>query len=343
MKAVQIAAGATLPQVVEIPKPTPGPGEVLLKVAAAGWCHSDVFVVDNLALFAHFPLPMTLGHEGVGVVEAVGAGVTGVEIGGSYAVYGPWGCGQCKTCATGREQYCPNAAGRGIFPPGLGAPGCLAEYVVVDSPRHLIPIGDLDPVKAVPLTDAGLTPYHAIKRSWPKLTPGSTAVVIGVGGLGHLGVQILKATTAAKIVALDISQDRLDLARSLGADEVFISSPDNVEAIKAACNGAADVVLDFVGAQPTIDLATSLIKPASDLTVVGVGGGVAHVSLLAQPYGASVLAPYWGTREDLYEVIELAKAGKLEIHTEVFTMDQAVEGYRRLHEGTVTGRAVVVP
>ena len=343
MKAVQLVEAGQNPRVVEIPQPAPGPGEILLKVTAAGWCHSDVFVVDNIAAFAHFTLPLTLGHEGVGIVEEVGPGVSGVEIGGAYAVYGPWGCGHCPTCVTGREQYCPNAAARGIMPPGLGSPGCLAEYVIVDSARHLVPIGDLDPVKAVPLTDAGLTPYHAIKRSWPKLVPGATAVVIGVGGLGHLAIQILKMVSPARVVALDVSEEKLALARSLGADEALISHMDNLDAIKAAAGGGAEVVIDFVGAQPTIDLASKLIKPASDLTIVGVGSGVAHVSLLSQPYGASVLAPYWGTREDLYEVVELAKEGKLDVHTEVFSLDDALAGYDKLHAGTLDGRAVVVP
>ncbi len=124
-----------------------------------------------------------------------------VSVGDSVVVYGPWGCGTCHACSQGRENYCPRAARLGIMPPGLGRPGALAEYLLVDSERHVVPIGDLDPVKTVPLTDAGLTPYHAIKRSMSKLEPGSVAVVIGAGGLGHVGIQLLRLMSAATVVA----------------------------------------------------------------------------------------------------------------------------------------------
>src|SRR5699024_6929489 len=130
-----------------------------------------------------YGLPLTLGHEGAGVVDKLGDGVTGAEPGTSMAVYGPGGCGHCYTCAQGQEIYCQRAAELGIMPPGLGSRGAMAEYLIVDDPRHLVPLGDLDPVATVALTDAGLTPYHAIKESLAKLSPGSTAVAIGAGGL----------------------------------------------------------------------------------------------------------------------------------------------------------------
>jgi propanol-preferring alcohol dehydrogenase len=176
MKALQYREIGAPPQVVEIERPTPGPGQVLLRVTAAGVCHSDEFIMSLPAGQYVYGLPLTLGHEGVGTVAELGAGVEGLSIGAPVAVYGPWGCGRCRTCSTGAENYCEVAAARGIVPPGLGAPGAMAEYLLVDSPRHLVPLGDLDPVAAVALTDAGLTPYHAIKPSLPKLVPGSTAV-----------------------------------------------------------------------------------------------------------------------------------------------------------------------
>lgn len=168
MKAVQYRRVGHVPEVVEVPVPEPGPGQVLLRVTAAGLCHSDLAVMGWPEEQFPYPLPMTLGHEGVGTVAAVGSGVTAVVAGDDVAVYGPWGCGHCHNCAQGKENCCPRAAGLGILPPGLGSPGALAEYLLVGSPRHLVPLNGLDPVQAAPLTDAGLTPYHAIGRHCPS-------------------------------------------------------------------------------------------------------------------------------------------------------------------------------
>src|SRR5690625_3078345 len=131
------------PRVVDVDVPEPGPGQLLLEVAAAGVCHSDLAVMSWPAEEMPYELPLTLGHEGAGRVAAVGPGVSRVGVGDSVVVYGPWGCGVCRKCAQGRENYCPYAADLGVFPPGLGAPGALAEYVLIDSERHVVPIGDL--------------------------------------------------------------------------------------------------------------------------------------------------------------------------------------------------------
>src|SRR5690606_32232660 len=163
------------------------PGEVLIKVGGAGACHSDVHLMDEFdAGVVPWNPPFTLGHENAGWVETLGAGVTGLEVGQPVAVYGPWGCGTCSRCLLGVETYCENVMAAPVpgGGGGLGLDGGMAEYMLVKSSRFLVPLPDgLDPVHAAPLTDAGLTPYHAIKRSLPLLTPDSTAVVIGVGGL----------------------------------------------------------------------------------------------------------------------------------------------------------------
>ncbi|MGW0017858.1 NAD(P)-dependent alcohol dehydrogenase [Rhodococcus sp. NPDC003382] len=345
MKAVQYTEIGAEPVVVEIPTPSPGPGEVLLKVTAAGLCHSDIFVMDLPADGYVYGLPLTLGHEGVGTVAELGAGVDGVAVGDTVAVYGPWGCGSCHACARGHENYCTRAADLGITPPGLGSPGSMAEYMIVDSARHLVPIGDLDPVAAAPLTDAGLTPYHAINRVLPLLGPGSTAVVVGVGGLGHVGIQILRATGAARVVALDVDDDRLELARTVGADVAIRSDASAAAAIRELTGGqGATAVFDFVGAQSTIDMAQQVVAIDGHISIVGIHAGAhAKVGFFLVPFGASVVTPYWGSRTELMEVIALARAGRLEIHTETFTLDEGPEAYRRLREGTILGRGVVVP
>src|SRR5689334_23584782 len=251
MRAVQYRTVGAEPEVVEIDQPEPGPGQIRLRVTAAGLCHSDSFIMGLPAEQYVYGLPLTLGHEGAGVVDALGDGVTGVAVGEPAAVYGPWGCGRCHACARGAENYCVNAAALGIAPPGLGSPGALAEYLIVDDVRHLVPLGDLDPVATVSLTDAGLTPYHSIVSSLPRLWPGSTAVVIGAGGLGHVGIQIVRALSGATVIALDISEEKLALATEVGAHHVLRSDESAVAEIRSLTRGVgAEVVFDFVGAPP---------------------------------------------------------------------------------------------
>ncbi|NUP35092.1 MAG: NAD(P)-dependent alcohol dehydrogenase, partial [Streptomycetaceae bacterium] len=324
MKAVQYVEVGAAPVVVDIPKPTPGPGQVLLKVTAAGVCHSDIAVMSWTAEQLPFPLPLTLGHEGAGIVAEVGDGVRAVKAGDAVAVYGPWGCGMCLECAQGKENYCLRADELGIRPPGLGAPGAIAEYLLVDHERHLVPLDGLDPVETVPLTDAGLTPYHAIKKSLPKLLPGSTAVVIGTGGLGHVGIQLLRAMTAARVIALDVTEDKLALAREVGAHDTVISDADAAKKIRDMTGGlGAEVVLDFVGAPPTVATAGASVRVEGDVTIVGLGGGTLAVGFGALPYEVSVMSPYWGSRSELIEVLDLARAGSVKVHVETYGIDEA--------------------
>ena len=344
MRAVQYRTIGSEPEVVDVPTPEPGPGQIRLRVTAAGLCHSDWFLMGLPEEQYVYGLPLTLGHEGAGVVDALGAGATGVAVGEPVAVYGPWGCGLCHACARGAENYCPRAAGLGIAPPGLGAPGALAEYLIVDDVRHLVPLGDLDPVATVSLTDAGLTPYHAIVSSLHALPAGSTAVVIGAGGLGHVGIQILRAITGATVVALDVSEEKLSLAREVGAHHVLLSDASAAGEIRALTRGVgAQAVFDFVGAPPTLETARQSVALDGVIQIVGIGGGLMPTGFFSTPFGASVRAPYWGTRSELMEVLDLARAGAIHVEVERYGLDQAPEAYRRLHDGAIRGRAVVVP
>ncbi|ROZ64290.1 NAD(P)-dependent alcohol dehydrogenase [Kocuria soli] len=344
MRALQYVEIGKPPQVVEIDKPTPAPGEVLLKVTAAGACHSDEFIMSLPEDQYIYGLPLTLGHEGVGIVEELGEGATGVKVGDAVAVYGPWGCGACKKCQEGHEQYCPHAAELGIAPPGLGSPGSMAEYMIVKSPRHLVPIGDLDPVAAVALTDAGLTPYHAIKSVMPRLSGASWVVTIGAGGLGHMAIQLLKVMTGASVITLDVNEEKLAFAREMGADHTALSDENAPEEIRKITGGAmADVVLDFVGIQPTVETAGKCVHTESEIVIVGVGNGALPVGIFTLPYETVVRAPYWGYRQELAEVVDLARRGKITVETETFPLDEGFKAYERMHEGSLRGRAVVVP
>lgn len=340
MKAIQYTEFGTRPQLVEVEKPAPGPGEVLLRITASGLCHSDEFVMMMPEEGYPYPMPMTLGHEPAGVVEELGEGASGVSVGDAVIVYGCWGCGVCEMCADGTENLCLT----GMISPGLGVHGAMAEYMVVDSVRHLVPIGGLDPVRAASLTDAALTPYQAIKSVLPQLVGGSTTVVIGAGGLGHVAIQLLRELTPTRVIALDIGEEKLDFARENGAHEALTSDASAAGKIKDLTNGrGATVVLDFVGADVTGELAVACGGVGSSVVVVGAGMGGAKVGLTSAPYNMSVSTSLWGRRKELMELVEMAKRGQIKIHTTTYPIDEGERAYDDMHAGRITGRAVVVP
>ena len=348
MKALRLNAGTSDPVLEDVPVPDPGPGEVLIQVGGAGACHSDLHLMHEFeAGILPWAPPFTLGHENAGWVHTLGLGVSGFEVGEPVAVVGAWGCGSCERCLAGLETYCdrpdlaPVPGGGG----GLGLDGGMAEYLLVPSARHLVrlPAG-LDPVHAAPLTDAGLTPYHAVRRSREKLGPTSTAVVIGVGGLGHLAVQILKATTAARVIAVDPRDTARDLGKRSGADLVLAPGDDAAAEIREASRGlGADVVIDCVGSDETLALAAAGLRQLGDLTIVGLGGGTLPVSFFGVPYEASVQTTYWGNRAELAEVLDLGARGLVHAEISRFELSEAVHAYEQLRAGAVDGRAVVVP
>lgn len=291
-----------------------------------------------------YGLPLTLGHEGAGTVEELGDGVTEVSLGDSVAVYGPWGCGFCHNCSAGKENYCSNATSMNIMPPGLGSPGAMAEFMLVDSPRHLVQLHDLDPVKNVSLTDAGLTPYHAIKSALGALGAGTTAVVIGSGGLGHVGIQLLRALTSATVIAVDIDEEKLALAKKVGAHHTILSNDSTVPAIRELTrNVGANAVFDFVGSQPTVEIAGAIAAVEGEIRVVGIGGGALRVGIQTTAWDVGVRAPYWGSRSELIEVLDLARSGVIAVEVQTFSLDEAPRAYELLRSGKINGRAVIIP
>jgi propanol-preferring alcohol dehydrogenase len=289
-------------------------------------------------------LPFTLGHENAGWVEATGSGVTGLSVGDAVAVYGAWGCGHCRRCLLGMENYCEHAAELGVAGGGLGANGGMASLMLVPNARWLVPLGDLDPAEAAPLTDAGLTPYHAVKRSLPLLVPSSTAVVVGAGGLGQMATQLLHVLSPATIIVVDQRPEALEVARQLGADHTVLAGPDAAAEIGELTHGrGAEVVLDVVGVDATMALAASIARPLGRITIVGIGGGTLPISFFTIGYEVSVSTTYWGTLPELIEVIDLAAAGKIRTRVERFALDAGPDVYASLHAGKLTGRAVIVP
>jgi alcohol dehydrogenase, propanol-preferring len=346
MKAFQFVEWQKPGELREVPVPEPGPGQVLVKVGGAGACHSDLHILEMEKPKAgrSFKLPVTLGHENAGWVEKLGPGATGFAKGDPVIVYGPWGCGLCMNCRLGMENYCQKPGGP--TPGGLGPyDGGMASYLLVPATRFLVPLGSLDPRDAAPLSDAALTSYHAIKRSQHLLGPGSTAVVIGTGGLGQMAIQILRALSAATtIVALDTAENKLQVAKSMGADEGLLSDDKAVQRVKDMTREqGAELVLDLVGVNPTLQMAAQMARVLGHLTIVGLGGGDLPVNFFSPPHECSVASPFWGSIPELMEVVSLAQAGKIKMLVEYFPLDRAGEAYDLLHEGKIQGRAVIIP
>ena len=329
-----IAAGRA--ELVDLPRPEPGPGEVLLRVLAAGVCRTDVDLLrsggDGLAL------PVTLGHEIVGEV------VSGRDRGAVAAVYELLGCGRCAACDRGQDNVCRELVPGAV---GITRDGGMADYVVVPA-RNLVMLGDVDPVHAAPLTDAGMTALHAVERARPLLEPGATAVVIGIGGLGHLAVQFLRATSKVRVLAVDVDRARLDLGAELGADDGVLTGPDAADGIVAANGGRkVDAVFDFVGAQQSLDLAAAVTGRGGAIVVTGGGGGRLSITAQMGAGGApdreiAIVHTFGGTRDDLVRALALAEAGRVRTHVEVFELTAAGRVLADLEAGNVLGRAVLV-
>ena len=337
MRALRVTKPGHM-EVVQVAVPDPAPGQVRLRVGGAGLCHSDLIVINADPSF--FPLPLTLGHETTGWVDAVGAGVTGLTIGDAYAVYFPWGCGHCSRCARGDENICERP-GHG---PGAGIDGGMAEYILIDDPRHLVPLGTLDPVESAPLMCAGLTTYHSIQTALPVLRPGAAAVLIGIGGLGHLAIQILRAISPATVIAVDTQDDKLAHALELGAHHALKSGNDAAEKIRELTGGpGAALAIDMVGNDATMALALAALGFGGQLKIVGVGGGTLPVTFYTTPRDAGIAVPYAGTLSDCYEVVRLAQSGLIKPQVERITFDDVPSTYERMNRGKLRGRAVLVP
>ena len=344
MKAYRLVEWQHTPELVEVPIPVPGPGEVLVEVAGNGLCHSDVGMAQAPGAFMEplgWKVPFTLGHEVGGRVAALGPGATGFAEGDAVAVVSPHSCGRCIWCDTGRDNNCDDSmVGR-----GYGIDGGLARYVLVSTTRELIALRSIDPVVAGPLTDAGATSYHAVKRCLGRIPSNGSAVVIGAGGLGSFAIQHLLALTDARVIAVDTSADRRAYAAELGAHEVLEGVHDGTaEEIRRLTDGGANAVLDFVGIDSTITQGLAGTQRSGAFALVGAGNGHLRGELFGSlPRDGEVFSFTAPTIADTVEVIELAERGALRIDVDLFELDRVAEAYERMEAGELRGRAVVVP
>jgi propanol-preferring alcohol dehydrogenase len=346
MKAVQCRVEGGL-VVHDVDVPTPGPGQVLVKVAGAGLCHSDCMIMHSGPATYGGGKGFTIGHETAGWVEAVGVGVTNVSLGQPVVVHAEYGCGQCPTCMTGNERYCPVIKPAGGA--GLGFDGGLAELIVAPA-RAIVALPEpLDPVDAGPLDDAGLTPYHAIRTSMPWLEAGTVTTVIGIGGLGHLALQILRALSSTTIVAVEKDPGRRAFALELGADLALDPEDDAAGQIKSLSaqkgnHDGSSLVLDLVGADATLALGAASAGRQGKLVCVGAALGSIPFGLIYTPWECTLTSTYSGEAWELEQLLRLAAAGKVVVSSTHITLDDVPEAYERLDRGEHgEGRLIAIP
>jgi NAD+-dependent secondary alcohol dehydrogenase Adh1 len=312
---------------------------VLIKIEGAGVCATDLHAIDGEMEPAGVTLPLVLGHENAGRVAAVGDLVSTVVVGDPVLVFPPYSCGLCVACRRGIDMHCDQHQFT-----GLTVDGGFAEYVVV-SERSVVklPPGS-NPVEVAPYADAGVTAYHAIRRVAHLAVPGATAVVIGIGGVGHVGLQLLRELgSGAVMVAVDPNPLRRALAASLNADAV-LDSVEVVDAVRDLTDGrGADLVIDFVGTQQTHEDATGMLAKGGTYSIVGFGGIVTIPSGAMVGNEQAIVANLVGTWVDLWEVMQLHARGKLTLKTETHRLEDVNDVLAKLREGEVTGRAVLIP
>jgi propanol-preferring alcohol dehydrogenase len=338
MRAYQIPSLHSSAEWAEAPVPTAGSGEVLIQMAAAGLCRTDLEIMDHGVQFVpHKGRPYTLGHENVGHVASLGEGVTDFVVGEAVAINGGMTCGTCENCRIGRDNYCENRPGYY----GLSDDGGFAPYLLARR-RDLVSIGDLDPVEAAPLCDAGGTAYGAVDEVLPHVSANGFVVVIGIGGVGSFAVQFVRLHSSATVIAVDMP-DKLTHAKERGAHHVVESGPSAADTIRALTGGrGADAVIDNVGVDATMDLAVKLARPTGCINVIGTGGGTLPFRFQTPALGVHVFSTASYALSQLADLIKLTERGLVTVDTTTYAFEDLEEGFDALRAGKITGRAVAV-
>jgi NAD+-dependent secondary alcohol dehydrogenase Adh1 len=341
VKAVRLHEFHSQPVVDEVPEPKiTGPLDVIVKIGGAGVCRTDLHIIEGQWDAAMgTPLPYILGHENAGWVHEVGAAVTNVAVGDTVILHPTPTCGLCRPCRAGDDMHCENSS----FP-GLSTDGGMAEYLLT-SARCCVKLDPAtQPRDVAALADAGITAYHAVRKALPLLYPGTTAVVIGAGGLGHIGIQCLAALTAANIIVVDRNPDALKLAEQLGAHQTVVAGGSQVDTVKDLTHGeGAHVVFDFVAEQGAENEGFAMTRPAGSYYVIGYGGQLEIPTLDIISTERNIIGNIVGTYNELAELMALAQAGRVTLHTRTYPLDAAPEALADLDAGRVRGRAILVP
>ncbi len=341
MKAVRVHAYHQQPVVEQVPEPTiSGPLDVIVKIGGAGVCRTDLHILEGQWAQAMAPdLPYILGHENAGWVHEIGSAVTNVKVGDTVILHPTPTCGLCRACRGGQDMHCTTST----FP-GLGVDGGMAELLLTSARACVLLDPATRPQDVAALADAGITAYHAVRKALPLLYPGTTCVLIGAGGLGHIGIQCLAALTATNIVVVDRNAEALKLAEQLGAHHTVVADGGQVAAVQELTDGqGADVVLDFVAEQGAEQDGFAMTRSGGSYYVIGYGGQLTVPTLDIISTERNIVGNIVGTYNELAELMVLAQTGKVTLHTSTFPLDAAVEALAELDAGNVRGRAILVP
>jgi NAD+-dependent secondary alcohol dehydrogenase Adh1 len=341
MKAVRVVGYHQPLQMDDVPAPEiTGPHDVIVKIGGAGVCRTDLHILEGQwAEKSGVTLPYTIGHENAGWVHAVGSAVTNVAEGDKVILHPLITCGLCRACRFGDDVHCENNA----FP-GISTDGGYAEYLKT-SARSVVRIDDtLEPADVAALADAGLTAYHAVAKAARKLRPGDRCVMIGAGGLGHIGIQVMAALSPAEIVVVDRHPDAVKLALSIGAHHGVVADGDHVEAVLGLTGGnGAEQVIDFVGEGGSTAEGIRMTRRAGDYHVVGYGENIDVPTIDIISSEINIVGNLVGSYNDLVELMALAAQEKVTLHTAKYALEDFQSALDDLDAGRVRGRAILVP
>ena len=341
MRAVQVVGYHEPMRLTEVPVPeASGPHDVVVKIGGAGVCRTDIHILEGQwAEKSGVALPYTIGHENAGWVHAVGSAVTNVSEGDKVIVHPLATCGLCRACRFGDDVHCEQS----LFP-GIDTAGGYADYLKT-SARSVVRIDDsLEPSDVAALADAGLTAYHAAAKAARRLRPGDKCVVVGAGGLGHIGIQVLKAISAAELVVLDRNPDAVKLATDIGADHGVVADGTHVEQVQELTGGhGAESVIDFVGEGGATSDGVRMLRRAGDYHVVGYGENINVPTIDIISTEINFIGNLVGSYNDLCELMVLAAQGKVRLHTSKYPLERFQDAIDDLDAGRIRGRAILTP
>ncbi len=341
MKAVRLNHYGAYPVVEEVAEPKiTGPHDVIVRIGGAGLCRTDLHIIEGqLKEFSGITLPYTLGHENAGWVQEIGSAVSHVAIRDTVIVHPQITCGFCRACRAGNDMHCISPA----FP-GFTIDGGMATFLKTTDRAVVKLDSSLAPKDIAALADAGITAYHAVKKAVPVLYPGTKAVVIGAGGLGHIGIQCLKALTPAEIIVVERSPEALELSLSWGADHTVLVDGSQVARVKDITNGqGAEAVIDFVGEEGALEDGVSMLQRAGSYYVIGYGGQLNVPTLNIIATEINFIGNFVGTYNDLVELMTLKAQGKVALHTTIYPLDAATDAIHDLDSGQLRGRGILIP
>lgn len=341
MKAARVVGYHENLQLEEIARPqVQGSHDVIVKIGGAGVCRTDIHILEGQwAEKSGVALPYTIGHENAGWVDAVGSDVTNVSVGDKVIMHPLRTCGLCRACRFGDDVHCENSQ----FP-GIDSDGGYAEYLKT-SARSVVRIDDaLEPADVAALADAGLTAYHAVAKAVRRLRAGDRTVLIGAGGLGHIGVQVMAALSPAEIIVVDRNPDALKLAESIGADHGVVADGAEVEQVLELTGGhGAEQVIDFVGEGGSTSKGLQMTRRGGDYHIVGYGENIDVPTIDLISAEVNIIGNLVGSYNDLVELMALAAAQKVQLHTAKYSLDNFQDALDDLGAGRVRGRAILVP